>query len=487
MVVVVLVRKALFPTIKRCVHHRVSIALLVVELCCTMRIAAFYWLYFLSKNIYYAETKYIIDLHKSKTLSHDRREFSGTMSVCNQPIISDEQGQTPWTCDQEPVEQLGYPRQTRCHSRCLDGYSMLHGTASTIECVDRRPQYGQTAREWNPKPLFCKPDTCDTSTIRDNPMYIGGRWEPDKCALQQKVNVGMACHYTCDRVNGIFQTQPIVTVCNSKGRWTTTNNVNCNDRLEKPLYQLKDYAHISQNMPEWSDSLASVDSRLRHHDPQQKSAVKDNFDALLVLQQTAQNINNDGLVTMDNLLQLTSEGSSARTITHKAKGAQAATQSLHKNMHNILTTFTDAYHGSSVVTFILVTILVVVIISLIIAISVITFKKKNVPKYVIVDEGGNQLLPASNRNFSNNVQMSESQPSNGSAKSSHYCGHCPDISNRPACHKNHSLGRSRHKRYSRPASDYSETNSTDSEEPLLRPHRPITTTSKIREVKLVLA
>jgi len=170
-----------------------------------------YW--FLIHSVNTLEAKYIVNFHQNRVADHDKRTFYE--DVCLHPVISSDELQIEWTCSDKPIGELGYPRGTICNSKCRYGTSALSGTSSRIECVDRRPQYGNVAREWNPRPLFCKSVTCETKFIREKIKSSRATWEPEACVLQQKVRVGTECKLRC--TSPLFS--DLIATCKGDGHW----------------------------------------------------------------------------------------------------------------------------------------------------------------------------------------------------------------------------------------------------------------------------
>lgn len=410
--------------------------------------------------------KYIIDLHHSHQVNHDRREFGDRMSVCNEPIISSQQAQTVWECDKDYVGKLGYPRQTRCTSQCLAGYTKLHGTANRIECVDRKPQYGQSAREWNPKPLFCKPNMCNTSHIQHNLTHTHGIWYPQKCGLQQRVSVGTICRYRCHMTNS-HKPVSIVVVCDNSEEWNVLNFGSCH---ETTALDTVHHAAVQQPRPlhEATEQQEDYYYELPHIELQHNSHELV-YSQISRLATTKKRHYYPGTTDVQTI---------------KTKGLDKST-AMHRNMHNIVSAIFGVYSGPSRVTIILITVLVVVIIALILAICITSLNRRNGRKYAIVDERGHRLLPlrTANENLNNNTQSSGSQTSISKVKGPHQCSRCPK-SRRHIGQK----GKCRYKSFQRrhcnqPASNYSDTSTSDSERPLLS--KPVNG-KRIKEVKLVL-
>lgn len=181
-----------------------------------MQVTFLCWISFLLK----VNANYIINLYPSRTASHDKRIFPEYTAVCKQPIIASADTQMEWQCSEQMIGELGYPRGTTCRSKCLRSASRLHGTSQKITCVDRRPQHGKTGREWNPKPLFCKPDTCKTGKIKnDQDIPDSGHWEPEECQLQQKVMVGTECRFLCKLSTMSHSWSTPTARCENGGRW----------------------------------------------------------------------------------------------------------------------------------------------------------------------------------------------------------------------------------------------------------------------------
>ena len=408
-------------------------------------------MYFLVMDLYNVKAKYIINLHHNTILNPDRRKFEEEKLVCHQPIISSDEAQTAWNCDQEMIGELGYPRQTKCQSQCIDGYSRLHGTSGTIECVDRRPQYGQEAREWNPKPLFCKSDTCETSEIKTHHVD-GEKWLPKECVLQQRVRVGTECRYLCNRPHGFHKLNTISVKCTTHGKWIF-NNDDHNNCISS--HHLANIDHIPvDKLDHWPITALPVDEEISDY-------YNHDVDELKI------QLKKNKMTETTNRLQ-----------TETARFPEQ-TGTFHNTVHRIYTGLASMYTGSAQITVIVVTVLILVIIVLILVIACIGCKKRKVTKYVAVDERGHQLLPV-DRNYNNN---SKSSTSEGNSLPHHH-DQCPLV--HQSCQERN-LRRTKYKRHAYPV-DYnsSSTSYTESEEPLLKsPKLKRERARQVRGIKLL--
>lgn len=141
-------------------------------------------------------TRRVVELYGEKSRVSEKRLLEPR--VCKPPIISDEYFQNKWTCNKKMEGPFGYPKDTVCRSQCNTGATPLRGTSMKIKCVDLRSRHDGISKEWNPKPLFCKPDVCDTKYIKSKGITENGKWEPESCILQQKVLVGTVCRFRCN-------------------------------------------------------------------------------------------------------------------------------------------------------------------------------------------------------------------------------------------------------------------------------------------------
>ena len=170
-----------------------------------------------------ANSRRVIELYGEETRDSEKRLLQP--QVCKPPITSDEYFQKEWTCNRKMEGPFGYPRNTVCLSQCKTGAAPLRGTSMKIKCVDLKSIHDGISKEWNPKPLFCKPEVCDTKYIKNKGITENGKWEPESCIMQQKVLVGTVCRFICNKNSQWFAYgfKPEAT-CSRGGSWKSYND-----------------------------------------------------------------------------------------------------------------------------------------------------------------------------------------------------------------------------------------------------------------------
>lgn len=374
----------------------------------TMLLSILSWIKVFYLEMLFIEAKYIIDLNKKPSpvhqekplrskshLHHERRRFEDTL--CKHPIISNKDLQTEWTCNDEMVNELGYPRGTRCDSKCLEGSNPLRGTSMTVECVNEHPHLGQLSGGWNPKPLFCKPDTCVTSRIKVRLPARKGRWEPEKCLLQQSVIAGTECRFECIGNDYIKSEVTPTATCSSAGRWIYNNK------------------HCSRSAPQ--------QQLLHYSKPRQEATVMHDKNWRVTDLDVPFNIE-----TTDeyNMIDPVKRINHITTETYQMKGSIDETPVDHivtddkdvkRGMNEIFLGIKDMFHRlPPAVNILIITSISIILISLLTICAYYCCANKSKRKYAVIDNNGQQLLPLAGHNINNNSFSSQASVGGGTTR-----------------------------------------------------------------------
>lgn len=389
----------------------------------------------------------VIELYGDQAMEADKRLLKPR--VCKPPVVADEYFQTAWKCNKELGGRSGYPRGTVCTSQCNLGAIALRGTSTRISCRDLNSRHDGLSREWNPKPLFCKPSVCNTKFIRNKELTNHGKWEPESCVLQQKVIYGTKCTFVCnsDAQWYDYGYKPVAW-CSRSGAWgsyinhdTDWSRAKCVIRAAlvtpapgatwRPLGRTRHPGFLSRHS-EAQERKAKEAKMAKILSGEIEHATVEEKDEALAWRHN-KTLDQEQKEFADNVRKLISDSGhdpdevlaeaekwKERGESYEIKDGQVYkltnpppkprvykpyllgdTAKVNEGIGEVIDGMKEVVEGSSnVVLIIILTSLGVTI--LIIVVVGIYFKTRKKTAYAVVDEGGEQLLPMVNTNINNN-------------------------------------------------------------------------------------